>query len=51
MIRGIVSFYPGRADCYVDDEKVRPQPGLFYGGWITNDVFGPFKGENGTGHW
>ena len=51
MLRGYLSFYPGRVDCYVDGEKVRPQPGEFYGGWITDDVVGPFKGEAGTGHW
>lgn len=51
MLKGYVSFYPGRVDCYVDGEKVRPQPGEFYGGWITDDVVGPFKGEPGTGHW
>ncbi len=51
MLRGYISFYPGRVDCYVDGERVRPQPGLFYGGWITKDVVGPFKGEDGTGHW
>lgn len=46
-----LSFYPGRIDCFVDDEKVLPQPGEFYGGWITSDLVGPFKGEPGTGHW
>ncbi len=51
MLRGHVSFYPGRVDCYVDGKRVRPQPGEFYGGWITDDVVGPFKGEPGTGHW
>ena len=51
MLCGYVSFYPGRVDCFVDGEKVRPQPGEFYGGWITDDVVGPFKGEPGTGHW
>lgn len=51
MLRGHISFYPGRIDCYVDEEKVRPQPGNFYGGWITNDVVGPFKGEPGTENW
>lgn len=51
MLKGYISFYPGRVDCYVNGEKVRPQPGEFYGGWITNDVVGPFKGEPGTGHW
>jgi uncharacterized protein (DUF427 family) len=51
ILKGHISFYPGRVDCYVDGEKVRPQPGEFYGGWITEDVVGPFKGERGTGHW
>ena len=51
MIRAHFSFYPGRIECLVDGERVRPQPGHFYGGWITDDVVGPFKGEPGTGHW
>ena len=51
MLRGYFSFYPGRVDCFVDGKKVHPQPGQFYGGWITDDVVGPFKGEPGTGHW
>jgi uncharacterized protein (DUF427 family) len=47
-----VAFYAARVDaCYVDDELVRPQPGAFYGGWITSDVVGPFKGEPGTMGW
>lgn len=46
-----VSFYPARVECYVDGERVRPQPGHFYGGWITDKITGPFKGEPGTGHW
>lgn len=50
-LRDCLSFYPGRIECYVDDERVRPQPGRFYGGWITSDLVGPFKGEPGTGHW
>lgn len=50
-IRSHVSFYPGLIACYVDGERVQPQPGEFYGGWITSDVVGPFKGEPGTGHW
>jgi uncharacterized protein (DUF427 family) len=46
------SFYAGLMDaCYVDDEIVIPQPGNFYGGWITSDVVGPFKGEPGTMGW
>jgi hypothetical protein len=35
----------------LDGEQVRPQPGGFYGGWITHDVVGPFKGEAGSAHW
>jgi uncharacterized protein (DUF427 family) len=50
-IRGHISFYPGRIECFVDAERVRPQPGGFYGGWITREVVGPFKGEPGTGAW
>lgn len=46
------TVYPGRVDaCYVDREQVRAQPGGFYGGWITNDVAGPFKGAAGTLGW
>jgi hypothetical protein len=50
-IRGYFSFYPGRIECFVDDETVRPQAGGFYGGWITNDIAGPFKGDPGTSGW
>ncbi len=51
-LQGYVAFYPGRVDAaYLDDEKVRPQPGRFYGGWITDDIVGPFKGEAGTAAW
>lgn len=47
-----VSFYPGPMDgCYVNGEKVTPQPGNFYAGWITKDIVGPFKGEVGTRGW
>ncbi|MGI9288397.1 MAG: DUF427 domain-containing protein [Pseudomonadales bacterium] len=46
-----ISFYPGRVACYVDGERVRPQAGKFYGGWITNELVGPFKGEPGSEHW
>ena len=48
---GYVSFYPELVDCFVDGEHVRPQAGGFYGGWITDDVVGPFKGEPGTSGW
>jgi uncharacterized protein (DUF427 family) len=44
------AFYAQRVDeCYVDDERVDPNEGSFYGGWITSKVVGPFKG--GTGSW
>lgn len=45
------AFYPARVACTVDGERVRPQPGPFYGGWVTDDLAGPFKGERGTEHW
>ena len=50
-LRDYVGFYPGRLRCFVDGERVRPQPGGFYGGWITDEIVGPVKGEPGTGHW
>jgi uncharacterized protein (DUF427 family) len=51
-IRNHVAFYANKMDaCWVDGEKVRPQPGGFYGGWITDDVVGPFKGAPGTMGW
>ena len=50
-IATFVSFYPGRVSCSVDGQKVLAQPGGFYGGWITDEIVGPFKGEPGTGHW
>ena len=51
-IRDHVAFYAGPMDrCTVGDEQVRPQPGAFYGGWITLKVVGPFKGAPGTESW
>ena len=51
-IKDYVAFYPAPLDeCLVDGERVRPQPGQFYGGWITDDIVGPFKGEPGTMGW
>ena len=47
-----VAFYAGLMDaCFVDGERVMPQPGNFYGGWITHDIVGPFKGEPGSQGW
>jgi uncharacterized protein (DUF427 family) len=50
-VAGYLAFYAGKLDCRVDDERVRPQPGGFYGGWVTSEIVGPMKGEPGTGHW
>jgi uncharacterized protein (DUF427 family) len=51
-IAGYVAFYAGRMDaCFVDDERVVPQPGGFYGGWVTADLAGPFKGISGSAGW
>ncbi len=52
LLKDHVAFYPQLMDaCYVNDELVQPQPGGFYGGWITSDVVGPFKGGPGTWGW
>ena len=45
------AFYPSRAQCYIDDEPVTAQAGGFYGGWISTEIVGPFKGEPGTQWW
>ena len=50
-LQNYLAFYPALLECYVGGERVKPQPGRFYGGWITKDVVGPFKGEPGTGQW
>ena len=51
-IRDHLSFYAGRVEaCYVAGERVQPQEGDFYGGWILNWVRGPFKGGPGTRGW
>lgn len=44
-------FYPARVECFIDGERVRPQEGGFYGGWITANIVGPWKGAPNTGHW
>ena len=47
-----IAFYAHIMDaCFVGDEKVIPQPGNFYGGWVTSNVVGPFKGDPGTMGW
>ena len=51
-LRDHVAFYAAPFDrCSVDGETVTPQPGGFYGGWITSAVAGPFKGGPGTQGW
>lgn len=51
-IANFIAFYPSKMDaCFVDDERVVSQPGDFYGGWITSDIVGPFKGGDGTWGW
>ncbi len=45
-LAGWFALYPAPMDgCWLDGELVQPQPGGFYGGWITADVEGPFKGD------
>jgi len=47
-----VAVYAGDMDaCTVGDEQVTPQPGPFYGGWITSRIRGPFKGAPGSMGW
>ncbi|MBD2202458.1 DUF427 domain-containing protein [Calothrix sp. FACHB-1219] len=51
-MKDYVAFYAHTMDaCYVDGEQVQPQPGNFYGGWITRDIVGPFKGIPGSWGW
>lgn len=50
-IAGYFSFYSGLLECYVDQECVQPQPGGLYGGWVTKEIIGPFKGPPGTEEW
>ncbi len=51
-LKDYVAFYPSRMDaCWVGGEKVEAQEGDFYGGWITPNIVGPFKGSPGTWGW
>ena len=51
-LAGHVAFYAGMMEaCFVGDEKVIPQPGDFYGGWVTSNLDGLVKGGRGTEHW
>jgi uncharacterized protein (DUF427 family) len=52
VIKDHLAFYASKVDeCYVGDERVQAQEGDFYGGWITSDIVGPFKGGAGTWGW
>ena len=52
VLRDHVAFYPGRVDAaWLDDKRVQVQQSDFYGGWITDDLVGPFKGPVGTLAW
>jgi hypothetical protein len=49
---GAIAFFAARMDeCLVDGERATPQPGGFYGGWVTDEIVGPFKGDPGTSGW
>ncbi len=50
-LKNHLAFYPSKVDCYLDGEKVTPQPGGFYGGWLTTKICGPVKGDSGTEWW
>lgn len=51
-IRDHIAFYGHLMDaCYVGVQQAEPQPGNFYGGWVTDDIVGPFKGESGSARW
>lgn len=50
-IAGWLAFFPGKVECYVGGERALPQEGGFYGGWITSEIVGPFKGAPGTDGW
>jgi uncharacterized protein (DUF427 family) len=51
-IKDHVAFYASKMEaCFVGDERVKPQPGAFYGGWITANIDGPCKGGPGTSGW
>jgi len=50
-ISDCIAFYAHELNCTVGGLQVTPQPGQFYGGWITSDLAGPFKGEPGSSDW
>ena len=46
-----LSFYPSKIDCFIDDELVEPQPGGYYGGWVSRNIVGPIKGGPDSHGW
>ena len=51
-IRGYLAFYAGKVDaCFLDEERIQAQPGEFYGGWVSSEIIGPFKGRPGSENW
>jgi uncharacterized protein (DUF427 family) len=51
-IRDYLAFYPRRMEaCFVGADRVAPQPGFYYGGWVTPELVGPFKGVPGSESW
>lgn len=51
-IADYIAFYPAKMDtCMIDGESAKPQPGGFYGGWITKRILGPYKGAPGSENW
>lgn len=50
-LQGYYAFYPHSLACFVGDLRARPQPGNYYGGWVTPDLVGPIKGEPGSESW
>ena len=52
VISGYIAFHPAQmSECWVNQELARPQPGNYYGGWVTDAIVGPFKGEPGSEGW
>ena len=52
VIQDFLAFFAGKVDaCYVADQRVIPQAGGYYGGWVTPNIVGPFKGDPGTESW
>lgn len=51
FLKDYIAFYPYDLDCTLGGEKVLAQRGGYYGGWITKEILGPFKGPPGTESW